>query len=115
MLLILISIVAIIFTLQNSAVVSVSFLFKNFEISLALVIMLAFALGFLVSLLAIMPYFSKLYFKSKQYVRTMTEKDGQIGELKHQIDKLTMSKIINNDVDNNDTNVENNEEVVDDK
>lgn len=102
MLLILISIVAIIFSLQNSAIVSVSFLFTKSDISLALVIMLSFALGFIVSLLAIMPYFSKLYFKSKQLVKTISEKERRITDLDIENEKLKSVSMTSNDTINTD-------------
>lgn len=50
-----IAILTVIFALQNTIPVGVTFLFWNFEGSLALVLMLTFALGVLVSLLVSIP------------------------------------------------------------
>jgi hypothetical protein len=47
--------VAIIFALQNITAVTVTFLFWNFHGSLALVLLLSVAVGFLISLLASLP------------------------------------------------------------
>lgn len=51
----LISLAALAFAVQNTSVVTVSFLLWRFESSLALVLLIAFALGALVALLLLAP------------------------------------------------------------
>lgn len=51
----LIAIVAVVFAVQNTAAITVSFLVWSFEGSLALVLLLTLLAGFLISLLASMP------------------------------------------------------------
>lgn len=87
-LLILTSIIMIIFTLQNYSVVSVRFLNLNYELSLALVIILAFALGFLVSIFSIIPYFYRQRNLTKGEAKKLKQKDNDIFELKTENEKL---------------------------
>ena len=53
------AVIAIVFALQNAAPVTVSFLFWKFEASLALVLLLTFALGVVVSALISIPVLMK--------------------------------------------------------
>jgi uncharacterized integral membrane protein len=52
----LISVIAVIFALQNAVPVMVNFLFWQFSSSLALVLILAFCIGAVISSLASVPY-----------------------------------------------------------
>ncbi|MEN6408475.1 MAG: LapA family protein [Anaerolineaceae bacterium] len=76
----LIAIVAVVFALQNMAAVTVSFLFWNFDSSLALVLLGTLAVGVLISLLASMPgsIRSKLAASNqkKKLSALETERDG---------------------------------------
>jgi uncharacterized integral membrane protein len=76
----LIAIVAVVFALQNMAAVTVSFLFWNFDSSLALVLLGTLAVGVLISLLASMPgsIRSKLAVSSqkKKLTALETERDN---------------------------------------
>lgn len=51
----IIAIIAVIFALQNAITITVSFFFWQFDGSLALVLLLTLALGFLISFFATMP------------------------------------------------------------
>ncbi|MCA9750111.1 MAG: LapA family protein [Romboutsia sp.] len=105
-LLIIISIIAIIFALQNSEVVNISFLLINADLSLALVIILSFALGFTVSMLTLLPFISKTYFARKQSKKSMDDKDNQIMILKQKIDGYESALKPQNDIENSDINDE---------
>lgn len=50
-----IAITSVVFALQNAQLVTVHFLFWRFEGNLALILLVTFAMGFLMSLLALLP------------------------------------------------------------
>lgn len=73
----IISIATVLFALQNSAIVTVSFLMFHFDGSLALILVLVFALGWLSGLLTFVP--------------SLLRKGSQLREQKRKVRQLEQS------------------------
>lgn len=69
-----VAVIAVLFALQNTAVVEINFLFWSFEGSLALVLLIALALGAIISFFASLPSVIRLN-------RTTRSQGKQIGDL----------------------------------
>ncbi|MFH1575455.1 MAG: LapA family protein [Candidatus Nealsonbacteria bacterium] len=61
----IIAIIAVLFALQNASIILISFLAWQFQGSLALVLLLTFALGFITGLLIILPKLIKKSFTAE--------------------------------------------------
>jgi len=76
-----IAISAVIFALQNSVPVTVSFLFWKFESSLALVLLISLGLGVLVSFLLSIPTMIKRNLAISNYKKRIQELEENIQEM----------------------------------
>jgi uncharacterized membrane protein YciS (DUF1049 family) len=79
----IIAILAVIFALQNAGVVTVAFFASNLEGSLALVLLITFAVGVIVGILLVLPYLIRRSLKVRNLSRRIqeTEKRANEGEL----------------------------------
>jgi putative membrane protein len=76
-----IAISAVIFALQNSVAVTVSFLIWKFESSLALVLLISLGLGVLVSFLLSIPTMIKRNWSISNYKKRIQELEEKIQEM----------------------------------
>jgi uncharacterized integral membrane protein len=74
----IIALFAVIFALQNSTVIIVNFGIWAMQASLAFVLLLALAVGFIVGLLVSMPAIVKRGWKSSQHQRTIQELEQEL-------------------------------------
>lgn len=81
----LIAVVAVIFALQNTALVTISFLFWQFDGSLALVVLLAVLTGVLISVLASLPSIIKNQIGSNSKNKKIKEHEGLISKLEERL------------------------------
>jgi uncharacterized integral membrane protein len=83
---IIVAILAVVFALQNAVPITVSFLTWRFESSLALVLLITFALGILMSLLVSVPSMIKRK-------RMISNQKKEIQELESSLQRENKSKI----------------------
>lgn len=81
-----------VFAIQNSGSVSVNFLFAEFNISQALVILISTALGAVMVMLLGLIKQLKMKRKTKEQGRTMAALEEENRSLKEQIDELTRAQ-----------------------
>lgn len=72
--------IAVIFALQNTAVVEITFLFWSFEGSLALVLLLSLALGVLASFFASLPRLIRGSMTTRSQQKKITELESRLTE-----------------------------------
>ena len=82
-----IAILAVIFALQNTMVVTVSFLFWHFTGSLALVLLAALATGAVVSILASIPSLVRNQISSRSQKKKITESEATLNEHKTRLEE----------------------------
>jgi uncharacterized integral membrane protein len=70
----IIAIIAVIFGVQNTAVVTINFLGLKFDSSLALVLLLSVLIGFVITILFSIPYF----YKFKKIISTLKKENSVI-------------------------------------
>ncbi len=79
-LVVLILILSVIFALQNSTIVSLKIFGFSTNQSLALILVVAFLLGVIFSLLFMIPYYFRYRKKMNELKRTIKEKEKEIKE-----------------------------------
>jgi putative membrane protein len=82
---ILILILAVIFALQNTVAVAVSFLFWQFHGSLALVLIVALAAGLVISFFAYLPSLLRNHMTGRKLHRQITDLEGTLAEHKQRL------------------------------
>jgi putative membrane protein len=83
----IIAVIAVIFALQNTLVVTVSFLFWKFTGSLALVLLMALAAGALVSFLASLPALVRSQWSQRSLRKRAAELESNLNEHKQRLDE----------------------------
>ncbi len=92
----IIAILAVIFGIQNTAVVTITFLGLNFNSSLALVILLAVIFGFILTILFSLPYFYRFKKTISKLKKEITELKKENEELKDAESKIKESSLSEN-------------------
>jgi len=87
----LIAIIAVVFALQNTLIVTVSFLFWKFTGSLALVLLLALAVGALISFLASLPALVRGKWSRRNLRKQATKLESSLTEHKQRLTELESS------------------------
>jgi lipopolysaccharide assembly protein A len=78
--------ISVIFALQNTETVEVSFLIWTFESSLALVVLISLALGALISFLASSPSMLRKDFTNRSLRKRITELESSVADQKLKLD-----------------------------
>jgi putative membrane protein len=78
--------VAVIFSLQNTAITQINFLFWSFEGSLALVLLVAVALGVLISFLATLPTITRSNMANRSLRKRITDLESSVADQKLKLD-----------------------------
>ena len=84
----IIALIAVAFAVQNTALVTVSFLFWNFNHSLAVVILLAIFAGVLISLFVSLPGMLKRSLETTNQRKKIKELDSELGSTKIKLEAL---------------------------
>lgn len=82
----IIAILAVIFALQNAGVVSVVFFTSNLEGSLALILLITFAVGVIAGIFLILPYLIRKSLKIRRLTRKLQESERQINKEEEEFD-----------------------------
>ncbi|MEA1939868.1 MAG: LapA family protein [Candidatus Caldatribacteriota bacterium] len=96
---IIIAIIAVIFALQNAATITVGFLMWKFESSLALVLLVAIALGIIISLLVSVPSRIKEIKVISSQKRKIKELESDLQEKSEKSDSEREGKIKSEDTE----------------
>ncbi len=83
----IIAILAVVFALQNADIILVTFLIWRFEGSLALVLLLTFVMGAIVSLLALLPWIIKKGLIAFSQKKKIKESERKLEEKKEEVNK----------------------------
>lgn len=83
----IIAILAVVFALQNADIILVTFLIWKFEGSLALVLLLTFVTGAIVSLLILSPWITKKGLMSSNQNKKIKELGRKLEEKKEEVNK----------------------------
>ncbi len=86
----LLALLAVIFALQNTITVTISFLFWQFTGSLALVLLVALAAGMLVSFLAYLPYLVHGQLSTRRMRKHATELESNLAEHKQRLQEAEL-------------------------
>ncbi len=86
----IIAVIAVIFALQNTAAVSVSFFIWQFEQSLALVLLLAAFLGVIIGLLTILPSSIRTRWQLAARNKKISSLEKEIEDLKDKLNKAEL-------------------------
>lgn len=76
----IIAILAVIFAIQNAGIISVVFFSYSFEGSLALILLITFALGVLVGILLLLPYLIRAVVQMSRLSKENSALDEEDGE-----------------------------------
>jgi uncharacterized integral membrane protein len=83
----LIAILAVVFALQNTAVVTVTFLVWNFQSSLALVLLLALVAGLLICFLAMAPGMIRSGWRASRQRKLLDRLENDLAEHRRKLDE----------------------------
>ncbi len=86
----LILVFAVIFALQNTVAVSVTFLFWQFHGSLALVLLVALGAGLVISFFAYLPSLVRGQLSTRKLRKHATELEGNLAEHKQRLDEALL-------------------------
>ncbi len=86
----IILLLAVIFALQNTAAVTISFLFWQFHGSLALVLLVALFAGLLISFLTYLPTLLRTNWSSRKLRKHMTELETNLADHKQRLDEALL-------------------------
>ena len=86
----IIAVIAVIFALQNAAPVTISFLFWKFHGSLALVLLLALAVGAVISFLASLPTLLRGQWSIRKLRKQATELESNLNDHKQRLEEAQL-------------------------
>ena len=86
----IILLLAVIFALQNTAAVTISFLFWKFNGSLALVLLVALTAGLLISFLAYLPTLLRSHWSARKLRKHTNELETNLAEHKQRLDEALL-------------------------
>ncbi len=92
----IIAVIAVIFGVQNTAVVTINFLGLKFDSSLALVLLLSVLVGFVITILFSIPYFYKFKRMISSLKKEKSKIEAERDELKNMVEKYEEEKIKKN-------------------
>lgn len=76
----IIAILAVVFALQNADIIAVAFLNSSFEGSLALILLVTFAVGVITGMFLLLPYVFKYVSRARKLSRDNLRLRGDVGE-----------------------------------
>lgn len=89
----IIAIIAVIFAVQNPAATTVSFIWWEFDSSLALVLLLTFAIGLLVGILAMTPAIIRRSISNSSRKKQISSLETELEDYKKRISDFTREKV----------------------